>query len=111
MNDGKKKKNERGYMNDLLEWRNEEERREGIECLKILNLIVYGMEMKQTDKYTLPVHTGRRMRESWMDEGKEGGGGEKEEEEERRREWEKRWREAGDVMNEEDVTETVTLHL
>ena len=43
------------------------------------------------------------MVEVWKDEGKEDSEG--------RREWEKRWREGGDVMNEEDVMETSIMHL
>ena len=43
------------------------------------------------------------MREVWKDERKEDSEG--------RREWERRWREAGDVMTEEDVMETIIMHL
>ena len=46
---------------------------------------------------------GTRMREVWKDEEKEDEG--------RRREWERRWREASDIMNEEDVMETPVMHL
>ena len=46
--------------------------------------------------------TVRRMREVWKDEGKD---------EEGRRELERRWREVGDIMNEEDVMEVFIMHL
>ena len=44
------------------------------------------------------------MREVWKDEGGK-------EDSEGRREWERRWREVGDIMNEEDVMETSIMHL
>ena len=47
--------------------------------------------------------TGRRMLEVWKDEGKEDS--------DRRREWDRRRREVGDIMNEEDVMETSIMHL
>ena len=45
----------------------------------------------------------RRMKEVWIDKGDNN--------EERRREWEKRWRDARDIMTEEDVMETSIMHL
>ena len=42
------------------------------------------------------------MREAWKDEGKEDSEG--------RSEWERRWREAEDIMNEEDVMEISIMH-
>ena len=44
------------------------------------------------------------MVEVWKDEGGK-------EDSEGRREWERRWREVGDVLNEEDVMETSIMHL
>ena len=97
-----KMKRERGYMNEILEWRNDEKKRDGMGCLKILLFMkVYGMQMKGEDQKM--VSTGRRMVEVWKEEGKEDSEG--------RREWEKRWREVGDIMNEEDVMETSIMHL
>ena len=109
-NDGMKKKS--GYLNRILEWTSEGKKRDGMNCLKMLYLSVFGMEMKQQEWQRLAwggyregrlVYTGRRMREVWIDEGKE--------DEEERREWERRWREAGDRMVEEDVMETSVIHL
>ena len=88
-------------MNEILEWRDDEKKKDGMYCLKILFLNVYWMEMKRESGRT--VSTRRRMLEVWKDEGKE--------EEEGRREWERRWREVGDIMNEEDVMETSIMHL
>ena len=47
-------------------------------------------------------HTRQRRREVGKDKGKNRKG---------RREWERRWREVGDIMNEEDVMETSIMHL
>ena len=102
-----KMKRESGYVNEIMEWRNNENKGSGMNCLRILYLNVYGMEMKRKrsahDATYKIVSTGRRMREVWKDEGKEN--------EEGRREWERIWREAGDIMNEEDVMETSIMHL
>ena len=95
-----KMKRERGYVNEILEWRNDEKKRDGMHCLKILFMNVCGMEMKREYPYN---STGRRMREVWKEEGKEDSEG--------RREWERRWREVGDIMNEEDAMETSIMHL
>ena len=84
---GKKK---RGYTDQIEEFSVKDERRNELKCLKILRETVYGMS------------TGRRMRKVWKDEGKEDS--------ERRREWEKRRREAGDIMNEEDMSEVLVMH-
>ena len=97
-NDGVKRGSR--YVNRLQEWTSEEKKRDGMECLKILFMNVYGLEMKQA--YPHPISTARRIREVWKDEGKD---------EEGRREWEKRWREGEDIMNEEDVMETSIMHL
>ena len=48
------------------------------------------------------VTTGRRIRALWIDEWKRSKG---------RRESEKRWRETGDIMVEEDMMETSTMYL
>ena len=88
-------------MNEILEWGNDSKKRDGMKCLKILFMNVYGMEMEQNYPYN---PTGRRMVEVWKDEGGK-------EDSEGRREWEKRWREVGDIMNEEDVMETSIMHL
>ena len=96
-----KMKRERGYVNEIVEWRDDEKKRNGMKCLKILFMSVWGMEIKRTRFKS--VYTGRRMKEVWKDEGKEDSEG--------RREWEKRWREGRDIMNEEDVLETSIMHL
>ena len=75
-----KKKRESGYVNEILEWRNDERMEDGMECLKILFMTVCGMEKKREDLFTM-VSTGRRMREVWKEEGKNRKG---------RREWERR---------------------
>ena len=114
-------------MNEILEWRNDSKKKDGMKCLRIMFMNVYGMEMKQEmneeggeedeevdgdeeDNSDLEsIHnydssyTVRRMREVGKNEGKEDSEG--------RREWERRWREVGDVMNEEDVMETSIMHL
>ena len=104
-----KMKSRSGSGNQILEWTSEKNKTIGLKCLKILFMNVYRKEMKRE---TLPlvligpvyimVPTGRRMLEVWKDEGKD---------EEGRREWERRWREVGDIMNEEDVMETSIMHL
>ena len=99
-----KGKRERVYVNDIMEGRNDEKKRDGMKCLNILFMNIYGMEMKQANQFwSNPVSTGRRMVEVWKDEGKEDSEG--------RKEWEKKWREVGDIMNEEDVMETSVMHL
>ena len=87
-------------MNEIVEWRNDEKKRDEMECLKILFMNVYGIEKEPEGDWMFP--TGRRMREVWMSEGKDSEG---------RREWERRWREGRDIMNEEDVMETSIMHL
>ena len=100
-NDGVKRGS--GYMKRIVEWTSEEKKRDGMNCLKILYLNVYGMEMRREWYRGRLLWTGRRMREVWNDEGKA--------DEEGRREWERKWREVGDIMNEEDVMETsIMLH-
>ena len=96
-----KMKRESGYVKEILEWRNDEKKRDEMEFLKILFKNVYGMEIKR--KRYDSVYTRRRMVEVWKDEGKEDSEG--------RREWERRWREVGDIMNEEDVMEISIMHL
>ena len=79
------------YHRQITEWMNECNKEKGMDILSILWLNVYGRPW------------GSRMGKKSRDEGKE--------EEETRREWERRWREAGDIMNEEDVMETSVMHL
>ena len=45
-----KMKRERGYVNEIVEWRNGKKKRDGMDCLKILFKNVYGMEMKEEDR-------------------------------------------------------------
>ena len=85
------------------DWISDQMKQYGMNCLQTFLLTVYGMEMKRENSLSSSTYTGRRMREVWTDEGKE--------DEELRREWERRWREAGDAMNEEDVMETCIMHL
>ena len=99
---GGKKKRGSGYADQIEKCSVKDERRIELTCLNSLFMNVYGMEMKQHGWYPHLVPTGRRMREVWKDEGKEDSEG--------RREWEKRWREAGDIMNEEDVSEILVMH-
>ena len=102
INDGMMKKE--GYNERIVEYTNDSKKRDEMRWLAILYSDVYGMEMKRAERWThRPVCTGRRMVEVWKDEGKEDSEG--------RREWERRWREAGDIMNEEDVMETSIMHL
>ena len=63
---------------------------------------VYGMKMKRKEDDWKMVSTGRRIRELWKEKGKDDEG---------RREWERRWKEAGDIMNEEDLMETSIMYL
>ena len=91
-NERKEGKKNNGHESQILEWTSEEKKRDGMECLKILFMTVYGMEMKREDWKMVP--TGRRMKEMWNG-----------------REWDKRWREVGDIMNEEDVMEASIMHL
>ena len=99
---GGKKKRGSGYADQIEKCSVKDERRIELTCLNSLFMNVYGMEMKQDGWYPHLVSTGRRMREVWKDEGKEDS--------ERRREWEKRRREAGDIMNEEDMSEVLVMH-
>ena len=80
-----------------VEWRDY-----GVNCLTVLFLNVFGAEMKRKTESNDLTSTGRRMRDVWKDEGKE---------EEGKRRWERRWREVGDVLLEEDVMEVAVLHL
>ena len=102
-----KMKRERGYMNvnEIMEWRKDEKKRDGMSCLRILFMNVYGMEMKQDYRSRLLklVSIGRRMREVWKEEGKEDSEG--------RREWERKWREVGDIIMEEDMIQIFHLYL
>ena len=41
-----KMKRENGYVNEIVEWRNDEKKGDGMNCLKILYLNIYGIEMK-----------------------------------------------------------------
>ena len=94
-----------GYRNRILEWTKEKKKKDGLNCLKILYWSVCGTEQHRKVDY-LSVNNynlGRRMREVWKDEGKEDS--------EKRREWERRWREAVDIIVEEDVVETAVMHL
>ena len=98
MSIGMKKGNK--YPNQISEHTDEEKRRNGVCYMKSLFLNVWGMEIEEQ----YPENpTGRRMVEVWKDEGKEDSEG--------RREWKRRWREVGDIMNEEDVMETCIMHL
>ena len=87
-----------------------------LECVKILYRSVCGVEWEY-DYYGEYGYyrewRAKTAREVWKEEGKgknkEGEG--EEEGEQRRREWERKWREGVDVMIEEDVIESVILHL
>ena len=77
-----------------------------MECLKILFMNVCGMEMEGRDGiFTNWVvsDTGRGMKERWKVEGGR--------EEEGKREWERRWKEGRDILEEEDVMEVSIMHL
>ena len=76
-----KMKRERGYVKEIVKWRNYEKKRDGLECLRILFMNVYGMEIKreldeldgdEEGNYDLEStdnsdssSTVRRMREVW----------------------------------------------
>ena len=95
-------KKKSGYVEQMAVW-TDEEKKDAMKCLKILFSNVYGMEMTPNNGWLDPsVSTGRKMRELWIKEG---------ETEEGRREWEWRWREAGDIMVEEDLIEIFYLSL
>ena len=93
------------YKDHFEECTDEGNRRGGMEFLKILYSNVYSPKLCYTNTlpYTSALPVMRGMREVWKEEGKE--------DEEGRREWERRWREAGDILNEEDMLETSILHL
>ena len=74
---------------------------EMLECLSILFSNVWNFEYGGS-YYSYQGWTAKTAREVWKDEGKD---------EEGRRKWERRWREAGDIMNEEDVMEASIMHL
>ena len=80
----------KGYHTRIMIWMKEEKKSCGMKFLKSLFLSVFGAEIGDFSRIT-----GRRVKERWIDEGKG--------EEKGRREWERRWREAEDIMNEEDV--------
>ena len=92
----------RGYSNRIEQMCNDENKRKGMECFRILFLLVNGVEMKRKNSRTRPIWTGRRMREVWMGEGKD---------EEGRNEWKRRWRETRDVIMEEDASKIFSLSL
>ena len=88
-----------GYGNRIRQWTKKEKKRCGINWLNILYLDIYGMDRDRWSDENI----ARRMKEVGKDEGKE--------DEEGRREWERRWREGRDIMEEEDVMEVAVMHL
>ena len=98
-------KGESVYGNRIREMMSDERKRERMKWLNTFYFNVCGRECHRVpfvDNFLID-YTGRRMRERWKDEGKE--------DEEGRREWERRWREGSDIMEEEDVMEVAVLHL
>ena len=90
----------------------DEEKRLGLMCLNIIFSSVYGMIENPgqpppgfaSGPYQIDTSDAKsnRMRGMWLDgsDDKEG-----------KREWERRWREVGDIMTEEDAVETSIMHL
>ena len=92
---------ESGYVNRIVAFASDERKKDVMKCLKILfmNSVYEITTERQWDEL---LYRGTRMREVWLNEGRD---------EEGRREWERRWRKAGDIMNEEDLMETSIMHL
>ena len=88
-----------GYGNQIVEWRDKKKKRVAMNWLKTLYLNVYGMEMEWEGRELI----WKRMKQLWKAEGKE--------DEERTRKWERRWRNASAVMEEEAVMEISVMHL
>ena len=88
------------FMDRFVQWADEENKDYGTQYLAVLYLNVYGKEIQREERYSPFILTGKRVKQVWINEGKDEEG-----------EWERRWREAGDIMNEEDVMETSIMHL
>ena len=98
-----RRRTRKGDKKRIMEGMSEKKRRDGMGCLKILHLNVCGLAIRQENKYPFKeVYTKRRIRDVWKDEGRNPTG---------KKEWERRWREGRDIMEEEDVVEVAVMHL